>query len=710
MSDSTIANASALTERGYGISKEVLGERDLKALKDELTVTPNNTMVKDTKSLSFKVYQESNKKIYVPKHYGLKKYGVPADIRVPEGDDIAIKFRGSLRDEQLDPVNAFVKACKDPRKMGGIINLSCGAGKCLARDTPVLMYNGNVKAVQDVAVGDHLMGDDGFPRLVQSTCRGEDELFKIVPDSDWHEPYTVNSSHILTLKHVKTGMICDVDIATVLSWSECKRKQWRGFAVGVHEFGQDGVHDPQYIDSSVLYGSYEKRLKFAKEFTKTHFVNGRLAVDCKFKQLAIELQFLFRSLCVPVKITNQHVLEVNLVDKSEYSFSIQPMGKGDYYGFEINGNRRFLLGDFTVTHNTVIGLYAISELGKKAMIVVHKDFLLGQWKERIEQFLPDARVGLIKAKVVDVVDKDIVIASLQSLSMKEYPADVFKGIGFVVIDEVHRTGTEVFSLALHKMNFKYSLGLSATIQRKDGLSRVFTWFIGDVVYKKKRKQDNVRVAIREFYDDNPQYSKEESMFNGKLNLSRMINNVCDYGPRNEVIVDAIIDSVERDQRKVLVLSDRKSQLEAISKGIQTKSKGAVTSGFYIGGMKQAELKESEERQVILATFSFASEGFDAKGLDTLVLASPKTDIEQSVGRILRQKEHERRNVPVIIDIVDTFSIFARQGAKRMTYYKKLKYIVSKIGEDDDDEADVPMMGAEDDEICDAVANGVCLID
>ena len=73
-------------------------------------------------------------------------------------------------------------------------------------------------------------------------------------------------------------------------------------------------------------------------------------------------------------------------------------------------------------------------LGRKTLIVVHKDFLLEQWKERIEQFIPSARVGLIKAKVVDTDDKDIVLASLQSLSMKEYAPETFESFGTLVAD------------------------------------------------------------------------------------------------------------------------------------------------------------------------------------------------------------------------------------------------------------------------------------
>lgn len=620
---------TSLTSRGYGIVKCLLSDDEITNLKAELTVSPNLGMpMPGLQPVQFRLWQESMKKLYVPKYYGLKKFGIPKRMDVAEGDDIDIKFNGSLRPEQMEPVNAIINACRDPKKMGGIINLSCGAGKCLGKDTPVMLSDGTVKKVQDIKVGDMLMGDDFTPRYVLSTCKGIDKLHKIVPTTNDYNPYVVNEPHILSLMHSLSNDIIDISVKHFLELPIYIRNQWCGYAKG--------------------------------KDSKT---------------------------CV------------------KYNFIIKDVGHGEYYGFEITGNRRFLLGDGTVTHNTVIGLYTISAIGKKSMIIVHKDFLLAQWKERIEQFLPSARVGLIKAKIVDVKDKDIIIASLQSLSMKDYDPSVFEGIGFVVIDEVHRTGTEVFSQALHKVNFRYALGLSATVQRKDGMSKVFTWFIGDIVYKKKRKQDNVIASLRYFTDESSDYNKEEYMFNGKLNISKMINNVCEYLPRTRYIAHLASCAVIEETRKVLILSDRKAHLASIKSMLSA----GVTAGFYVGGMKDAELKASEECQVILATFSFASEGFDAQGLDTLILASPKTDIEQSVGRILRQKESERKNIPLIIDIVDVFSVFERQGKKRAAYYKKLKYkmesrmVVGGIDAHEDEHN-------EEDTSDTSVDFGVCLID
>jgi superfamily II DNA or RNA helicase len=93
-------------------------------------------------------------------------------------------------------------------------------------------------------------------------------------------------------------------------------------------------------------------------------------------------------------------------------------------------------------------------------------------------------------------------------------------------------------------------------------------------------------------------------------------------------------------------------------------------GYYIGGMKESALKESESKQVVLATYSMAAEGLDIKSLTTLFMITPMTNIEQSVGRILRQK-HDF--APIVVDIIDTHDNFQRQWLKRKIFYKKQNY-------------------------------------
>ena len=99
-------------------------------------------------------------------------------------------------------------------------------------------------------------------------------------------------------------------------------------------------------------------------------------------------------------------------------------------------------------------------------------------------------------------------------------------------------------------------------------------------------------------------------------------------------------------------------------------------GFYVGGMKQTDLAISAEKQIILATYQLASEGFNVPSLNTVIFASPISDIQQSIGRILREVPEKRKYTPLCIDILDDFSIFKRKGAARQKFYNSNKYKVS----------------------------------
>ena len=97
---------------------------------------------------------------------------------------------------------------------------------------------------------------------------------------------------------------------------------------------------------------------------------------------------------------------------------------------------------------------------------------------------------------------------------------------------------------------------------------------------------------------------------------------------------------------------------------------AISSGVYLGGMKTKNREETVNTPVIIGTYQASGEGFDVPELDTLILATPKSDVEQAVGRILRQKN---KNEPIVIDIVDSFSIFKGQYYKRRRFYKEREF-------------------------------------
>ncbi len=338
---------------------------------------------------------------------------------------------------------------------------------------------------------------------------------------------------------------------------------------------------------------------------------------------------------------------------------------------------------------TVTALNIISRIQVKTLIVVHKDFLLNQWCERIKQFLPTARVGFIKGQTVDVADKDIVIGMLQSISMKSYDnANVFHDFGLSIYDECHHLGAEVFSRALFKTTCPISLGLSATPDRMDGLTKVFKWHIGDFIRDatSANAAKDTEVDVELYYVVSPElshYNRHIETYQQRILTPQMINNITTFDARNQLICDYILPrilapitpaSAPTCSRCILILSDRKAQLLLFKEAI--KKQFNIDAGMYVGGMKIRDLQKSEQSSIILGTFAMISEGFDCKRLNTLILATPRRDVEQSVGRILRQQSHERTVKPLVIDIIDTFSIFDKQAHKRLQLYEHQGYSIT----------------------------------
>lgn len=322
---------------------------------------------------------------------------------------------------------------------------------------------------------------------------------------------------------------------------------------------------------------------------------------------------------------------------------------------------------------TVLSINIISILRKKTLVIVHKEFLMNQWIERIRQFLPSARVGKIQGQIVDIEDKDIVIGMLQSLSMKDYPGSMFDSFGLTIIDEVHHISSEVFSCALFKIVTKYMLGLSATMNRKDGTTKIFKMFLGEVVYKGERdEQHSVVVRAIDYVSNDEDFKEVVTDYRGQVQHSTMITKLCGFNHRSEFILNVLVDllresSEQNIKQQIMILAHNKNLLKYLYDAIEVRN--IATVGYYVGGMKEAALKESETKKVIIATYSMAAEALDIKTLTTLIMATPKTDIEQAVGRILREKHGS----PIVVDIIDEHQPFKNQWSKRKTFYRKQNY-------------------------------------
>ena len=671
-----------LGPKGYTIEKKELTPEQEHFIRTELTAKPfvMGSPVQN-QNTTFPVYRESSNKIYMPRYFGEKHYGAPKNIKIMPGDDINVAFQGDLREFQVDIVNTYMKHVRTTSSSaGGLLEIGCGKGKCLGKDTPILMFDGSIKLVQDVVVGDLLMGDDSTCRTVLTLARGREQMYKVTGGNNH---YIVNESHILSLRQGK-GML-PVDIALLDYLNMDNKEALLGYRVPI-EFSPLPVEIDPYTYGYSLGFRHSIGLEYKMDFDNP---NAELMSSddafyihhnykCNTREIRFQLltglsasSHQFKDIDPNSKLMSDIIFIKNSLgfSQSEYSINVQQLGIDDYYGFEIDGNRRFVLGDFTVTHNTVMAINIISQLKKKTLVIVHKEFLLNQWIERVQQFLPGARVGRIQAQIVDIENKDIVFGMLQSISMKEYPASTFESFGLLVIDEVHHISSEVFSCALFKIVTPYTLGLSATMNRKDGLTKVFKMFLGEVVYKETvKEQYDVVVKAIDYITSDEEFNEIVYDFRGNPQFSTMITKLCSYNHRSEFILKVLQDMLkENDKQQVMILAHNKNLLKYLYDAIECRK--IATVGYYVGGMKEKALKLSEEKQVIIATYSMAAEALDIKTLTTLIMATPKTDIEQAVGRILRVKHGS----PVVVDIIDKHKIFQNQWSKRRIFYKKQNY-------------------------------------
>lgn len=327
---------------------------------------------------------------------------------------------------------------------------------------------------------------------------------------------------------------------------------------------------------------------------------------------------------------------------------------------------------------TVCGLYIAAQLKLPTLVLVHNTFLRDQWIERIKSFLPNARIGIFQGETQQVEDKDIIVGMLQSICLKEIHADTFKHIGFVIVDECHHIASEAFSQAVPKLTSKYMLGLSATPERKDRLMHVIHWFLGPLLYKSDtadKVDPGVFVEVYEFEGGDEKFNEVIYNKQGVMFTSLMINKLVDFEPRNKMIVELLTDVYEDQQRQVLVLSDRVDHTNVLFTMLppEIQAQSCILSRS-VDSKTRAEWCET--KRILIATYQMCKEGFDVASLNTLVIATPRPDVDQIVGRILRVERTKRTVSPLILDIVDP--AFRRQFQERLSLYNKRNYKVEKM--------------------------------
>jgi superfamily II DNA or RNA helicase len=298
------------------------------------------------------------------------------------------------------------------------------------------------------------------------------------------------------------------------------------------------------------------------------------------------------------------------------------------------------LSSATGSGKTVMALYIIAQRKQPSLIIVHTKELASQWVERIETFLgiaPEA-VGFIGGGR-KVIGEKITVALVQSLY--KCAEEVAENIGFLLVDECHRCPSRTFTEAVSCFDSQFMLGLSATPYRRDQLSKLIFWHLGDMhhqVDKSRLIETGDVLPARVIF--------RETNFVTRLDpvneYSRMLAELAADTQRNLLIASDITAEAARNTGVCLILSDRKAHCENIQALLRYRFR--LQSELLTGDLDIAERKKVLERlnqgkvRILIATGQLIGEGFDCKHLTTLFLATPikfSGRLLQYLGRVLR---------------------------------------------------------------------------
>ncbi len=351
--------------------------------------------------------------------------------------------------------------------------------------------------------------------------------------------------------------------------------------------------------------------------------------------------------------------------------------KGTLYDYQAESLRKILskrcgiLNIPTSGGKTVIALKVIEQRKQPTLIIVHTKELLYQWQERINEFLgiPKNEIGLIGDGHKKTGER-VTVAIINSLykfidKVKSYP-------GLVIVDECHRTPSRTFTKAVKEFNSRYMLGLSATPYRRDGLTKIIYFHLGDVVHavdiqelQKRKKVMTASLRITETGFDYPYADDYQSL------ISALVSDQ----ERNEIIVKDVVNQTATDKGIALIISDRKEHCKILrslveAEGIETR----LLTGEINNGKRKAIIEELNQGQVrvLVATGALIGEGFDFKALSSIFMTTPikfSGRVTQYIGRIFRMAEG--KNKAIIYDYKDEPGILQYSFKSRRNVYKRL---------------------------------------
>lgn len=329
---------------------------------------------------------------------------------------------------------------------------------------------------------------------------------------------------------------------------------------------------------------------------------------------------------------------------------------------------RGIISAGTGVGKTVMALYIAHKVGLKTLIVVPNRTLLDQWIVAVNTFT-GIQPSVIAAPVFEY-DQPITVAMLHTLTLgKRYPIHKLeKEFGLTIYDEVHKLGADEFSKVVYFFHDKHRLGLSATPDRPDRKHPLFIAHLGGIVAEYKKLVVIPKIVKITYIT---KYNSYKWVTPSGLSRIKMLEDISNNKYRNFFIA-SLIYKYRKEGKNVMVLSDRLAQLEDIQNYLINYFK--ITEVGMLTGLRKEIVMP-----VLLGTFGAGGEGFDKQDLDVLILATPRSDVRQAVGRVLRREDA----TPIVIDIVDTTETTTALYRKREKYYKEIgasieSYVVDEI--------------------------------
>lgn len=343
----------------------------------------------------------------------------------------------------------------------------------------------------------------------------------------------------------------------------------------------------------------------------------------------------------------------------------------------LDAGESFIVESPTGTGKTVIGVDWLCRSGVTTLVVSTKLDILRQWRDSLVKFsdMSLGDVGYAHGNRFQVKGKPVVLGTVHSLSKEgRYPEWFYHRFGLILFDEVHRLGAEQFSEVCWRFTARQRIGLSATVDRKDGKEVIFKAHIGEVRVKSEallmipkvlRVHSGWMIPMVRASDGSMKPMPHSHTRNGHV-LKAMVHNKA----RADLVAKCVANAFHKG-RWVVCFSERRDYLDAIADRIKGRGVPHGRIGWYVGGMTEGELRKASGNPVLMATYGAVGEGTDLPWYDTAVLATPRANAAQNAGRILR--EYDNKKQPVVIDIVDTSSyVYAGYAKSRLAWYNKVK--------------------------------------